>query len=414
MLHDKKTFLQQGSALYAAAIELTNNQVIRRHLAARIIVNAMAFEDVVDDHRDGQLRRMRDVLLAHKQEPRFSEGFRAFEEIKRTVIDPQLQFMKTETGAPDPAWAINELQPGPARVKLNLLFPVVFKKYEDDFLTGSRLINNPFGFTGSSIHEVSENDLAAVFYRYNSAMASFQLAQYTFNNSRDHGDLIWVTRHAKLDMVLHAQNMADSVFKARHNSHSIDGLLEVMTNLRVGNASALSDFSTDSAYNANYDQVGAVRNKLIGHMDKTIPLSQLMDDLDKLPAETIHDLVNRVDRAVHTAAGTHPAIKMRYVSANVRLDIPNLNIEPLLHIALVLELRLGASARCLKESVQVELVKLAGARNEACEHKPHQGLRRGRILDLEAFEQFLGSGVVLLRHLIRERDSDMDHGYLLG
>jgi hypothetical protein len=51
---------------------------------------------------------------------------------------------------------------------------------------------------------------------------------------------------------------------------------------------------------------------------------------------------------------------------------------------------------------------------EACEHEAHEGLRCGRILNLEGFGQFLGGGVVLLRHLVRERDSDMDHSYLLG
>ena len=46
-LDQKKTFLQQGAALYGEMIKLTTNDVVRRYLAFRIIVNTMSFEDIV-------------------------------------------------------------------------------------------------------------------------------------------------------------------------------------------------------------------------------------------------------------------------------------------------------------------------------------------------------------------------------
>ena len=321
---DKKTFLQQGSALYSAMIELAGHDVIRRYLATRIVVNAMAFEDLIHNRREQQLRDTRNVLLAHKQESDFFESYGAIEDIKRAVIDPLLQLMQTETGTLDPRWTIGELQPGASKEKLQALLPLVFEKYEKDFIVGNRISVNALGSTDSTIHEISKNDLAGVFYRYHGAKAIFDLAQYIFNNVHSDPDLPWVARHAKLDLLLSAQNMADSVIRDQQNPRSINGLLEIMTQTPIGDPSALRTLSIDSTYLGIYQQVRRMRNKLIAHMDTNIPLGDLVTELDQLPDGIAYDMVNLVDKSVHSAARSHIAVWTRYALGNQPINDPSI------------------------------------------------------------------------------------------
>jgi hypothetical protein len=48
----KKAFLLQGSQLYDKMIAISPSDVIRRYLAFRIIVNAMAFEDIINNRQN--------------------------------------------------------------------------------------------------------------------------------------------------------------------------------------------------------------------------------------------------------------------------------------------------------------------------------------------------------------------------
>jgi hypothetical protein len=105
---------------------------------------------------------------------------------------------------------------------------IIFDLYEKDFLAGHRVINNFLCFTGSGVQEVAKGDLAGAFYRYHSSKALYDLSEYIFNNARPDADLAWLARHTRLDMLLHAQNMADCAIKDTRNRHSIDGILEVM------------------------------------------------------------------------------------------------------------------------------------------------------------------------------------------
>lgn len=316
----KKTFLQQSSALYSEMIRLTKSDVIRRYLAFRILVNTMSFEDVIQSRKNPRFRKIRDVLLAHKQEGDFFEGYRATDEITDQSVSPLLAFMSAETQAPITAWLLPELVGGAARQKFHNLVPQIFQLYEDDNLSGFRLINNFLCHTGTDVHEVSKNELASVFYRYNSSKALFELAQYIYNNTYKDSDLVWLTRHAKLDMLLHAQNMADCALKDIRNRHSIDGLLEVMIAETIGDPTPLRALMNDTGYQSAYLGIRKVRNKLIGHMDGNAPLSDLITDLDNLPISNVHDLVSKVDKAIYDAAQSHIAIRTRYNSHNQKLN----------------------------------------------------------------------------------------------
>ena len=320
----KKTILLTGSDLYNTMITLAPNDVIRRYLAFRVIVNAMSFEDVVQDRRHPRLRKIRDTLLAHKQEGDFFEGYRAVDEITDKSISGLLNFMKSHVTVIDENMVPLEVKDSTIRAKLDSIMVQVLELYAKDFLDGFRIMGNFLCYTGSSVHEISTNSISDVFFRYNSSMSLYQLFQYIFNNTYHDPDFLWTSRHAKLDMVLHAQNLADCAIKDNRNRHSIDGLLEAMTNEDIGDPSALNQLLASSTFQSDYRTVRSVRNKIIGHMDRSRSIESLIAELDELKICTVHNLVNAVDKAVHSASRSHIAIWGRYASANTRLNDDNI------------------------------------------------------------------------------------------
>ena len=321
-IDDMKTFLLEGSRLYEAMIRLTTSEVIRRYLAFRIIVNAMAFEDLIGNRIHARFRQIRNVLLAHKQESDFFAGYRAADEITNASVSSLITFMAASTPAPDPSYIAPELSAGSTHRTFSYLMPQVFDQYHSDFLAGFRLINNHLCYTGLSVQEVSAGELPGVFYRYHSSMALFQLAQYVHNNAQNFPELVWTVRHAKLDMLLHAQNLADTVFKDVNNQHSIEGLFEVMTSEEIGSVFSLQQLRGNPRFAAIYPSIRKVRNKLVGHIDKQAQLPVLLADLDALPIADICELVNLIDKAVFDAAQTHIAIRLRYTSGNQPINNP--------------------------------------------------------------------------------------------
>ena len=330
----KKAFLQQGSELYGDMIALTDSDTIKRYLAFRIIVNAMSFEDLVGDRRHPIMRKIRDTLLAHKQEPEFFEAFQAVDHITRTSIGELLGYMVRHIRRFDPRLAPLERNDTSVSRRFKVLVQAVLTRYAKDELDGFRLTNNFLAYTGSHVHEISKSDVASVFYRYNSSKALFCLAQYIFNNTRQHSDFATSTRHAKLDMILHAQNMADCVFRDIWNTHSIDGLLEVCTAESLRDIRPLQTLASDAAYQRAYRNVRKSRNALIGHMDTNDSLSRLLAALDQLSIHEIDELVNSVDKAVYDATRPDPALRFRYHSASEPfnsaniLDIPGFKPKP--------------------------------------------------------------------------------------
>ena len=323
-IDSKKTILLKGSHLYSIMIKLAPSDVIRRYLAFRIIVNAMSFEDIVQDRCHPRLREIRNTLLAHKQEGDFFEGYRAVDEITDKSISGLLNYMKSHTRAIDQDMVPLEVKNSNVRVKLDSIIAQVLERYAEDFLDGFRIMGNFLCYTGSSIHEVSINSISDVFFRYNSSMSLYPLFQYIFNNTYRDPDFLWTSRHAKLDMILHAQNMADCAIKDNRNRHSIDGLLEAMSKEGIGDPSALTQLLGNSKFQSEYQSVRSVRNQIIGHMDRSRSVASLIADLDNLEVSTIHDLVNTVDRTVHLVSRSHIAISGRYSSANARLNDDNI------------------------------------------------------------------------------------------
>lgn len=320
-LEEKKTFLLEGSKLYQAMIDLAPSDTLRRYLAFRIIVNAMSFEDLVRNRQFKRMRIIRNVLLAHKQEGDFTEGLLAINDVTRVAVAPLLSFMANETPKPVQAWLLPELSRGTkAATQFSSVVPQILRQYEANWHSGHRLINNFLCFTGSDVKEIGKGAIPEVFYRYNSSKALFILGEALFNNCRSIPELTWLARHAKLDMILHAQNMADCIFKDQNNSHSIDGLFEVMTAENIGDPKPLQAVNADQTYQGDYLKVRNVRNKLIGHIDTAGKFTDLITALDQLPVQTVFNVYNTVDKAVQQIALSTPVIKIRYQAGNQKLS----------------------------------------------------------------------------------------------
>ena len=330
----KKVFLQQGSEMYKDMIALTDCDTVKRYLAFRIIVNAMSFEDLVDDRRFATMREIRNTLLAHKQQGGFFQAFNAVDQITQTSVGELLRFMLGCTRRFDVRLVPLERKDVGIGKRFATLVRAVLANYVKDELDGFRLTNNFLAYTGSHVHEMSGGDLAGVFYRYNSSKALFGLAEYVFSNACHYDDFRASTQHAKLDMILHAQNMADCVFRDTRNRHSIDGLLEVCRREGLGDLTPLRRLESDGSYQRVYGGVRGVRNRLVGHMDTRDRLADMLDALDRLPIGDIQELVNSVDKAVYVASQPHPALWTRYHSASepfdneTIIDIPGFKPKP--------------------------------------------------------------------------------------
>jgi len=135
------------------------------------------------------------------------------------------------------------------------------------------------------------------------------LANFFITNLGAHTDFPNALQNFKIDYILHAVNMRDCIFKDTFNTHSIDGLLEVMTESGIGNAEKLQQLNTDIPFQAKYSEMRNIRNKLAGHMDKTIPLADLLKLVDDFDIVTAYDFVNKLDKAIYETAETHIVIR---------------------------------------------------------------------------------------------------------
>lgn len=330
----KKVFLYQGALLYNHLIGLAPDDTIRRYLAFKIIVDTMSFEDIVNNRAHARIRQIRNVLLAHKQESDFFEGYKANDEIRDTTISSLIEFMGTQVDASQQTPVVPELVDPSISIRFENLAHVVLNKYYRDNVAGFRVTNNFLCFTGSQIHEITKNDLAGCFYRYNSSKELFNLAQYLFNNLRLDVAFENATRHVKRDIILHAVNMTDCIYKDAQNPYSIDGLYQLMQRDNIGSTESLDTLVNNGEFNTEYREIRDIRNKFVGHMDMNIPLTDIMERLDNLPIEKVYKLYNRVDSATCIASRSHIVIKKRYDSLNTPLtqlpiiDVPGLKPTP--------------------------------------------------------------------------------------
>lgn len=324
-MKEKLCFLLNSSKLYREFTYLTENDCLRRFLAFKVILNCMSFEDLVKKRQFNTIRPIRDVFLAHKQEGDFFNAFNASNLIKSSLIDQLISFMEANTDLDESVFS--ELNDHRLRNEIFELTKKILGKFEEDYFSGFRLSNNFLCSQKGQISEIFSGPISSIFYRYNSSKHLSFLSNYFISNFLPCPEMNFVLRNAKIDYVLHAVNMFDSIFKDVHNSYSIDGLHEVLLAENIGDISALVSLQQDFGLLDTYKQLRNVRNKLAGHMDKRTNLEDLLALVDQLDFDSVFDFVNRLNKAVWETAKTHIAIRVHYMPNQPNaLKIKNSNI----------------------------------------------------------------------------------------
>lgn len=319
-MEDKKKFLINSSLLYKLLIDQTTNNCVRRFLAFKIIVNSMSYEDLVNNRQFPDVREIRDIFLAHKQNHQFSDAFNAAELIKGKTITDLINLMVANLSSQTGYEYFPELTDNTTSTAYKNLSGQILKLFVEEFYVGYKLSNN-FLCTGEGqIKEVSSNKMSGVFYRYYSSKELSILANFFITNLAAHTDFPNALQNFKIDYILHAVNMKDCIFKDTFNTHSIDGLLEVMTESGIGNGDRLRQLNADTAFQAKYSEMRHIRNKLAGHMDKTIPLADLLKLVDDFDIVTAYDFVNKLDKAIYDTAETHIVIQHHYHTFNLPIE----------------------------------------------------------------------------------------------
>ncbi len=324
-MNEKLLFLLNSSKLYKNFILLTENDCLRRFLAFKIMMNCMSFEDLINNRQFRTVRPIRDVFLAHKQENDFFNAFDASNLITNNLIEQLIDFMESNSNLEGNIFL--EIDDEELKEDILYLTKNILNKFEEDYFSGYRLSNNFLCTQHDQISEISSGPVASVFYRYNSSKQLSFLSNYFISNIVNVPKMNFVLRNAKIDYVLHAVNMHDSIFKDDRNRHSIDGLREVLLTESIGDIFALDHLQQDSSFLDIYHQLRLVRNKLAGHMDRTASLSDLLPLVDDLNFDDVFGFVNKLDKAVFDTAQTHIAIRVHNLPNQPRaLNIDDSNI----------------------------------------------------------------------------------------
>jgi hypothetical protein len=322
-LEDKKRFLLNSGLLYNKIISLTEKSCLKRFLAFKIIINAMSFEDIVNDRQFSDFRGIRDIFLAHKQDKDFFNAYWASEEIKKNNIEKLIDFMIKHLASQTNYEYFVELIDLNHLSKFESISKEILKQFEKDFYNGTRINNNFLCSSEHQIKEISSSNLAGSFYRYNSSMELSILSNYFITNLLTYPYYPNALINFKIDYIFHSVNMKDCIFKDTDNKYSIDGLLEVLTAESIGNTSLLKQLLTDTDFQCKYGKMRYIRNKIAAHMDRRMTLSSLLKLVDDFDINSAYDFVNKLDKAVWETAKTNIKIRCHYYSFNATQGVKN-------------------------------------------------------------------------------------------
>ena len=316
---DKIKFLLNSVYLYKDYIERAKNNCQRRFLAFKIILNAMSFEDLTSNRQFSYFRQIRNVFLAHKQNDGFFSAFNSSDYIIRSNIELLVQMMESDLSGVSGVRYFPEVINTPTKSRLMDLIEEKLTDLHKEFCEGFRLSNNFLCTNKNQIKEVSVNELAGVYYRYNSSKELSILANDMISILYDKSGYDNALLNFKIDYILHAVNMHDTVFKDMHNSYSIDGLYEVVSNGSIVDLAYLDYLRSDTQFNSTYLELRNIRNKLAGHMDNRLPLNLLVQLVNNYNIEDAFGFVNKLDKAVFETSMLHIALRIRYHSVYMQL-----------------------------------------------------------------------------------------------
>ncbi|ALO14467.1 hypothetical protein L21SP5_00796 [Salinivirga cyanobacteriivorans] len=323
-MEDRKLYLLNASLLYDTLLRQTENNCLRRFLAFKIITNTMSFEDVINNRTFTNFRQIRNIFLAHKQENSFFDAFNASNTITDKNIQDLLKFMKDNLSDPLNHVTFKELTDTKTKTDLEKLTKQILNLFQEEFYVGFRISNNFLCTDKGQIKEISSSAMSGCFYRYNSSKELSILANFFISNLSKYSQFENALINFKIDYILHAVNMHDCIFKDTRNSHSIEGLFEVMKNTGIGDPEPLEKLKADTVHTAIYEKMRQIRNKLAGHMDTSEPLTDHLQRVKEFDIRKAYDFVNKLDKAVYDAAQTHIVIQTHYGTFNQKLDNPDI------------------------------------------------------------------------------------------
>lgn len=323
-MEDRKKYLLNSSLLYNELIKQTENDCLRRFLAFKIIINAMSYEDLIKNRTFHDLRNIRNVFLAHKQEDSFFEGFNASESITNNNISALLDFMKDNLTDTSGYLYFDELINQNKKKLLESVSKQILNKFQEEYYTGFRISNNFLCTQKGQIKELSSNNLSGVFYRYNSSKELSILSNFFITNLTLFEQFENTLLNFKIDYILHAVNMYDCIFKDLRNSHSIDGLYEVISENGIGNnGDYLDNLKNDTFHSNKYNEMRQIRNKLAGHLDLRQPLVIHLQRVKDFDIASGYEFVNKLDKAVYDLAQTDTAIQVHFETFNLKIENSN-------------------------------------------------------------------------------------------
>lgn len=320
-MEDKKKFLMDLAKIHDILTTQTENECIRRFLAFKVVLVAMSFEDLLNVRKYPGARKIRDVFLAHTQSSDFFAAFDASEEICKDKIDELISAMEAEmTEAYVPAPELTDIV---LSTNITAISRLVLEKFNKDFYSGFRVSNNFLCIGEGQIKEISSNPIASVFYRYNSSKELSNFANYFISNLSHFSLSRLMLNSFKIDYILHAVDMCDSIFKDNNNRHSIDGLHEVIQREGIGNIKPLNKLKGEQPFWMIYKELRWLRNKLAGHMDNEEQLTGLIAKLEALNFQKVFDFVNKLDKAVRQTSISHIVLQIHYYSFNQHIEDQN-------------------------------------------------------------------------------------------
>lgn len=323
-MEEKKRFLLNSSLVYNNLLKNTQNNCIRKFLAFKIVNNTMSFEDLIDNRTFADLRQIRNVFLAHKQEDNFFNAHSASEYITNTNIELLIDFMKDNIQSDVENLYFEELKDDLTKRQLNELSTKILDLFHDNYYSGFRISNNFLCTEKNQIKELSSNEISGVFYRFNSSKEIGILTNYFITNLSKFPQFKNILLNFKIDYILHSVNMYDCIYKDQINSFSINGLYEIMNDNSMEGIESLQTLKENQAHNQVYQKMRILRNKLAGHMDKTETLSSLLFKINDFDITSAYDFVNVLDKAIYDVGQANFIISNHYNTFNMKIENSNI------------------------------------------------------------------------------------------
>lgn len=297
-LEEKKVFLYGAALLYHLMIELAHDDVLRRHLAFRIIVNTVSFEDLIAIRAHPRVREIRDALLSRNSQVSFFEHYDAADEIRDCTVRPLLHFMRDNLSLAVSSPAILDLTDHPDSAGFRLQIGTILRWYHKMHIAGAQMDADLLWRRCEHIGGLAPKSLAVCLYRYHTSKALLTLAMYLISGLRYEPACAASILQAKLDVVLHGVNMADCALQDVTHPPFAAGMREILRRGKLGNSAPFEALAADSKYQSQYVAARKVCDEIAGRVDWSAPLRDLLNRAAALELEHIYEMVGAVDRAV--------------------------------------------------------------------------------------------------------------------